>query len=447
MTSPPPKRTKDPKSNQNWVWTVLPLNAGLQGFGTMVPLYILYLGGTVVQVALFTTLYNVVLIPASIFWGRETDRQAKRRLFFIVTCAGTTVVFGAMFLLPNLTDLAILYAALGLVIGANSVSSNLLVMETSEKRNWMSSYANLSLVSTVGSMIGLAVGFVWTDTLPLGAFLVFCAATTASSIILSYYLIPEPEVPLEAGHLALGLSSYPSRIYHSVTGFAHYLVISRAMAKDVVRLIRATRAGAITGRVLLFFSTFLFWTSTGFLNTSFTPFLVASGVTDSEVFAIYLFNILVQMGMYRGMGGLVSRLGGARVGPNALLLRILLYIVLAVAALGLRSTDLFILTSIMFALVGVAYTLWNSSTSVILFSNLGQGRQGNLLGGYAALNAIGTVAGSLFTGYISFYEGYSTTFMVAAALMLCAFFVLEAALRNLGYVGRDEKPPRPAKAT
>ena len=183
------------------------------GFSTMVPLYILYLGGNVVQVALFTTLYNAVLIPSSIFWGRLTDRLAKRRAFFVVASAGMAVVFGAMFLLPNLNDLAVLYAALGLVVSANSVSANLLVMETSEKKNWMSSYSNLSQISSLGSIIGLAVGFAWSSALPLEAFLVFCAAATAASVVLSYLLISEPAVTLEAGHLSFNPAGFPSKMY------------------------------------------------------------------------------------------------------------------------------------------------------------------------------------------------------------------------------------------
>ncbi len=182
-------------ARQSWVWTALPLNAGVQGFLTMVPLYILFLGGNVVQVALDTTLYNAVLIPSSILWGRLTDRWARRRLFFVITGAGCTVIFVAMFLLPNLTDLGLLYGALGFVVSANAVATNLLVMETSEKKNWISSYSNLSLVANLGSILGVAVGFVWASDLPLGAYLVFCAATTAVCTALSFLLISEPRIP------------------------------------------------------------------------------------------------------------------------------------------------------------------------------------------------------------------------------------------------------------
>lgn len=437
MTSTQPGVAQARERDQRWMWSVLPLNAGVQGFSTMVPLYILYLGGNVVQVALFTTLYNAVLIPSSIVWGRLTDRWARRRIFFVITCLGTTLFFAAMFLLQNLNDLGALYGGLGFVVSANSVAANLLVMETSEKKNWISCYSNLSLVSNLGSIIGVAVGFVWASALPLSAFLVFCGAATAASIVLSYWLISEPALPLEAEHVPLS----PARMLHGVTSFVHYFVVPRGVVKDALRLVRAARAGAITGRVLLFFSTFLFTTSSAFLNTSFIPFLADSAVTDNEVFLISLINIAVQTMAYRWMGGLIRRFGGARIGPNSVIVRTFLYMVFAGAALVSRGTLLFLLSSLVYALVGVAYALWNSSTSVTLLSNLGQGRQGNLLGGYAALGALGTVAGSLFTGYISYYDGYSTTFTVAAAIMLGSFFVLEAALKALGYTQKPAPVP------
>lgn len=434
MTDPAPENTTRGAPQAAWVWTVLPLNAGVQGFLTMVPLYILLLGGNVVQVALDTTLYNAVLIPSSILWGRLTDRWARRRLFFVITSAGSTAVFIAMFLLPNLSDLGVLYGSLGFFVSANAVATNLLVMETSEKKNWVSSYSHLSLVANLGSILGVAVGFLWTSALPLGEYLAFCAATTAACTILSYLLISEPKLPLESEHLSLT----PGRVAHSFSVFLHEVAISATAVKDLVKLARAARAGAITGRVLLFFSMFLFTTASGFLNTSFTPFLADYGVTDNQVFAISLTNIVIQTIAYRRMGGLIKRFGGVRIGPNSVLLRTFLYMLFAGAALATHGTALFAVSTVVYAMTGVAYALWNSSTSVTLLANLGRGRQGNLLGQYAALGALGTVAGSLFTGYISYYAGYSTTFTVAAMIMLGSFFVLEAALKALGYSRRAD---------
>jgi MFS family permease len=442
MSTAQPATAEKVPGRSAWTLTLLPLNAGVQGFSTMVPLYILSLGGTVVDVALITTAYNLVLIPSSIFWGVMTDRLARRRLFFIITCSGCTLIFLLMFLIPYLRALALLYAALGFVIGANSASTNLLVMETSEKKNWISSFSRLNLIANVGSIIGLAVGFVWTSALPLEAFLIFCAGSTGVAIALSYARIREPSVPLETKQLSLHHLGYISRIYHGMTVFVGHVVLAPPTGKEVLRAIRATRAGAMTGRALLFLSTFLFTTASALLNTSFTPFLSESGVVDNEIFAVSLVNTLLQTGMYNYVGEFIERFGGMRLGSYAVLVRASLYMVFAGSALVFRGTPLFLVASLFYGLIGVVYAVWNSATSVTLMSNLGPVRQGNLLGGYAALGSLGTVVGSLFTGYISYYQGYSTTFTTAAAVMLCSFFVLEASLKSFGYT----KPPPKAES-
>jgi MFS family permease len=219
------------------------------------------------------------------------------------------------------------------------------------------------------------------------------------------------------------------------------LFLSPPSLKDIRRTIRATRAGAMTGRVLLFLSTFLFTTSSALLNTSFTPFLSESGVVDNEIFAVSLVNTVLQTGAYKYVGEIIERYGGMRLGSYAVLVRASLYMVFAASALAFRGTPLFLVSCLFYGLIGVVYAIWNSATSVTLMSNLGQARQGNLLGGYAALGSLGTVVGSLFTGYISYYSGYSTTFTTAAAVMLVSFFVLEASLKSFGYTKPPPKAP------
>ena len=403
----------------------------------MVPLYILYLGGNVVQVALITTLYNAVLIPASIFWGRMTDRLERRRVFFVIASAGTTAIFAAMFLLPNLSDLAALYGALGLVVTANAVAANLLVMETSEKKDWVASYSTLYLIVNLGTIIGVAVGVVWTSTLPLGPFLVFCAA-----VVLSYRLISEPKRTMETGHLSPNPADIPSRLYRHAVLLAHPISVSKGTARDALRVLRAARAGAMTGSFLLFSSAFLFTTASSFFNTPFVPFLVRSGLGDNEVFAVALINTVAAVAVYRWMGGFARWLGGPKGGLYSLVARTILCLVLAAAALAVSGFAMFLLAMVFYALMGLTYAVWNSSTSVVLLSSLGQARQGSIIGLYAALGARGTVAGSLFTGYVAYYLGYATTFTVAAALMLLSFFVLRSALKSLGHT-TARSPPQP----
>ncbi|MCL5018047.1 MAG: MFS transporter, partial [Candidatus Parvarchaeota archaeon] len=58
----------------DWLYTILPISAVSSGFSVLIPLYILSLGGNVFDVGVALTLFNVFEVPASLFWGRLTDR-------------------------------------------------------------------------------------------------------------------------------------------------------------------------------------------------------------------------------------------------------------------------------------------------------------------------------------------------------------------------------------
>jgi MFS family permease len=178
---------------------------------------------------------------------------------------------------------------------------------------------------------------------------------------------------------------------------------------------------------------------TALMNTSFTPYLVNYGVLDNEVFAIVLINTVIQTGAYRWIRIFAGRLGEIKMGSYAIVGRTGLYVLTAMSVLLLRDTPLFIFAVLMYAGIGIVFALWNSSTSVILFSTLGPDRQGGLLGAYSALSSFGLVIGSLFSGYLSSYFGYSLTFIMAAFVMLSSFFVLEASMKGLGLEKKETR--------
>jgi predicted MFS family arabinose efflux permease len=60
----------------------------------------------------------------------------------------------------------------------------------------------------------------------------------------------------------------------------------------------------------------------------------------------------------------------------------------------------------------------------MIFNTLGPKNQGSRLGVYSALVGIGTMLGSFVSGYLSFYVGFTSTFVFAAAgLVACALLI------------------------
>jgi MFS family permease len=399
----------------------VPSNAGTGGFGTLLPLFVKQLGGTVINYGIAATLYNIAVTVSLLLWGAATDRLARRRLFFVISFTAMAVVFISMYLFPTLGWLTVGYGVLGIFIVANSTAASLLVMETSEKKNWVSSYSMLALVSNLGAVVGLVGGIFWSTFLPLNGFILFCAACEAVSVILTFRLVSEPQMPLEASQLTFDPAHVASMIYHGAT-------ISLQTPKRVLRLLRS---GGDQGRKFLFLSSFVFMIANSLQGTPFTPFLLAYRVGDNEAFAVSLISVITQILAYRWLGRFTHRRGVGQIFALSILSRVALFIITGMLALYLSGFGLFVAALVWNAFSGFTFATWNSTVNVVFFSSMGPEKRGGVLGGFGALNNFGAVIGAFFSGYVSYYAGYATDFASSGLLMLVSFFLLRSALRGV----------------
>lgn len=297
----------------------------------------------------------------------------------------------------------------------------------------MTSFSWLALLQMSGSVLGTLAGFLWVGILPLTTFSIFCAGSACFSFILAFYLISEPAVhpeTVQLGSLTAGLS----RTYHRLVFKSRHLFIKAFSPSNVAKQFRASRSAAMTGRLFLLLSAFVIYAGNSVISTPFTPFLASRGVLDNEVFAVYSINILLQMVVYRWVGSFIEVPGKMKSVLEVILLRPLLMVILASSALLYSGDLLFGIVSVFFGILGATFAIWNSATSVALYSSLGESRQGSILGWYTAIVYLGVVVGSLFSGYLASYLGYPTTFTIGAVLTLLTFFIQKVALRNLGYI-------------
>jgi predicted MFS family arabinose efflux permease len=85
----------------------------------------------------------------------------------------------------------------------------------------------------------------------------------------------------------------------------------------------------------------------------------------------------------------------------------------------------FYMTFLIFTVLGLAYTPIYVGLSSLLYYNLPSINQGATLGVYSSLVNLSLFVGSLASGYISYYEGYSFTYFVSALFFLTAAIILE----------------------
>jgi MFS family permease len=410
----------DKKRETGWFWTLLPSNAAVGGVGTLIPLYIVSpaVGGTVVEVGAALSAYNLALIPAALAWGMAVDSLGRRRPIIILSYAGMTALLGLMYTTDSLGALILEYAIFGFLAAGPGPVVSLLLMETTPKASWARMFARLSSISMVGLMMGSLPGIFWTGLFDLKSYFLLCSFYGLLALVMALRWVPEPPITLERRALIHSAESLAHRLLHLPLIF-----LKPPTLTDFRRFWRLLR-GLTSELPLLYFFTLFFFMSGSTFFTSYTPFLVSRGVSESQTFLAYFLLSLINTLTFIWAGTVVPRVGEGRSAKLAVAMRVLAMLGTAVLALRLEGVSLLIATIFMFAVIGASFSLANTATSTLLFRTLGTSHQGELLGVYSALTAAGLFAGAFLSGNLSHHFGFPLTFLTAGLLLIIALTIL-----------------------
>ena len=162
-------KQKAPRKRIDWVYSTLPVNIALGPIGTYVQLYLLHANGVqqgTVYVTVALSLFSAVSIPAAIVWGIVTDRLRRRRLIIVTGYAITAIYLFSFFFANSTTGVIFVYSLVSFISAASATPLNLLIMETETKSRWATGFARLSLMSSVGSILGYVLSAAWVQFLP-----------------------------------------------------------------------------------------------------------------------------------------------------------------------------------------------------------------------------------------------------------------------------------------
>jgi MFS family permease len=400
----------------NWIYCVLPINIALGPVGTFVQLYILELRGTVLDIALATTLFNAVSIPAAIIWGSATDRFQRRKTIIpasYLMVAGTLILF---ILTKTIYGIDVLYSVFSLLSSAAATPLNLLIMETQPKSRWTSTFARFSMISSIGVTGGLLLGVAWGDFLPFHLLVVPLAALSVLSAALAAATIKEPSIGFEREMIVMVRRSFYERLLIIPMMF---LQIPRII--DFRRLFKSLRFGLSRDPLLLYVSIVAFYFASGIFNTSLVPSLYRANLSRSQVFLVSLVAMIVQTASFRFLGPRIER--GSLKGSafSGLALRAAGYALIGISTYFLTGLLYLGTTIVLYSLAaGVAYAIYYAASNVMVFNTLGHSNQGSVLGVYSALVGFATMLGSFISGFISFFLGFYVTFIVAAIFLAFA---------------------------
>jgi MFS family permease len=413
-------KKKDDDGGMRWFYSQLPVSIATGPVPTLIQLYILELHGTVIDIGLTITLYNAVSIPAAIIWGYVTDRFQSRKTILVLSCVAISANLVILPFAKSISGAALIYALFSLVSSASATPANLLIMETQRKSRWASAFARFSMISSVGTTLGLLLGIAWSDFLPISLLVLPLAALSMVSTLLSLVMIREPAFAFEREFIVLQKRSLQQRL------LAIPLVFLRLPnLVDFKGVFKGLRSALTRQLPLLYLSIFMFYFASGLFNTSFIPSLGAAGLSASEIFLISMLAMVVQTAAFFFAGPYVEKRDLRKTAVAGLIVRLACYAGIGVFA-GFTSGFSYLGgTLVLYPIAGgLAFAIYYTSSNTMIFNTLGAKNQGSRLGVYSALVGVATMLGSFVSGYLSFYFGFLATFVLAAVCLgACAILV------------------------
>ena len=389
---------------------MLPINMAVGPVATFVPLYIYQLHGSVLDVGLATTFFNAVTIPASIFWGFITDRIQTRKTLIVLSYVAVAACIFAFAVIKTIYGIELIYAAFGFLSVAFATPLNLLIMETQPKSKWATIFSRFSMISSIGVTIGLCLSVGWTGFLPLQMLVIPLGVLALASAVLSVQMIKGRTSVFERSMIAMIRES----LFHRLLSLP-MLFLKVPKIIDFLRVFRNAKFGMTREPALIYTSVGAFYFASGIFNTSLVPSLAYANISTSQIFLVLLAGMVIQVIAFNYLAKQIQNRGIRRTATQGLLLRGGSYLAFGIAVAFVGGLPYLAAALVFYPLgAGIAYAAYYAASNVMIFNTLGKSNQGSMLGVFSAVVGMATMLGSFVSGLISFYVGYSETFVAAA---------------------------------
>lgn len=409
--------------NKRWMWYLLPAQITAQGLSTVIPLYVIFLGGDIWEVAIISALQNGAIAIGSLAWGRIIDRFHSKRpilvlsFFFVLLCSLGMYFTSSVYILYGLA------IVLGFFMVARSPVTQLLVMESVQKNLWSWLFARTSIISTLGMLISMVIGTVGSFYFDLRPYFLICAASSGIAMVLSTS-VKGDGIHLERSSIAHSLHGLRYSISH------YHFVFPKFLELYDFRHIITLFKGRISNEIGIFYlASFFFYFGSNMYFTAWTPFLKNQNFSNADVFLNYTVQMITMLLVFFIAPKIISRFGEERSTILALIPRILAVMIPAISLLSMVGTLGFPVTITSSCLMVIAFSIFSTSSSVIFFKSIPQGFEGKYLGVNSAVTGVGIFAGSLVTGELTKFLGYAAMFLSASSILVVSLVFYQVYFR------------------
>ncbi len=269
-------------------------------------------------------------------------------------------------------------------------------------------------------MLGLVVSTFLVILLRIDQIEEILGFSVLATLIASVKILPKPIITFERAAIIHNKESFLTRMRHLPMMFLHLPNIHHFKMFSVSRLFRKP----INYIPLLYLGIVLFYISSGIFNTVYPAGLYVKGLNKSEVLAVISVGMIFQILGFRISSTLLENKDEKGLAYISLILRGVSYVLLGIFAQLFLGIPILISGLIFYPLAaGIAYAVFYSSSTTLIFKIVGERRQGTGLGVYSTVVGISLFVGSLLSGYITHYISYGIDFIVAGIILLIASWI------------------------
>ncbi len=375
------------------------------------------------QLGILSTLASAAAVLGSLMWGRLSDAVHRRKAFGVLSYLAVGLAHIGLAFSASFQGLVLHNTMMSLFWIANASVAVLLVIEKTEQEAWELHISALNISGALGWLVGLVLGglgvsralAVLSERLGVQALLLALAVIAFLAAGLAAWLIPSTR-PLFTQRQFRGVGIAVGNLLTEAWKFSPLHLYHRFSPTRLLQLRRETR--------IFLLASLLASAGMGFFAVPL-PLLLSQRLEYSPSLVFFGY-VMLHSGIVLAYPFALQRIrkrGNRRVQIAALSVRLAL-LVIASGALWLAPRLPWFVTASFLLLIGLSWSFFQLS-GVALASRLARPEnRGVALGAYNAIAGGGTILAGVSSGYLAQYVGHHVTYLVAAALLLCAVVVL-----------------------
>jgi MFS family permease len=373
------------------------------------PLYVVNIGGSLLDVGLMISTATFLAIPASFLWGYVCDKTGRYKRYILISFLATSCLLCLFTLTKEIGLFIILYGIMAIFHMAHEPPKNVLIAELYAREEWEKSFAIYEWFTELGWLVGLIVGvfisFVGFD--PKTTFYI-CSGLNFLAFILSLLFVHDPPLILE--RRLVRLEKYANFVFKGAT------IALRALdGFSAPESLTEENLTLFCGGLTLF----AFATST--LFTPLPVFLVQNlCLSIGMVYMIYVLNSSASMiGYFLASKKLETFNVKTRLQKVVLFRSGLVFVLATLTFLNVQGVIAF---AFILFLMGFAYALYHIFALSLSMELIPAGKAGL----FDALVGLGSASGAYLGSFIAQALSFTCTFILSGITFLLAYIFFKA---------------------